>query len=238
MNDLVTKETGDIAVATDPVTYAMQNGATIEQLEKFMALKERHEANEAKKAFVKAMADFRAKAPAIKKTRKGHNCTFAGLAETIDSITATMADCGLSHRWQTKQESGQVVVTCYVTHIMGHSESAVLQSSPDSSGSKNSIQAIGSANSYLQRYTLFSVLGLAASDQDDDGSSSEVELITKDQANKIHSLISENDLNMDKFLRFIKQKLKCNSIEEINLNGYGLAISSIQTTIKNKKVAK
>ena len=40
---------------------------------------------------------------------------------------------------------------------------------PDNSGSKNSIQAIGSTTTYLQRYTLFSILGLAAG-EDDDGS--------------------------------------------------------------------
>lgn len=39
----------------------------------------------------------------------------------------------------------------------------------DPSGSKNAIQAIGSAVSYLRRYTLLGVLGMATSDGDSDG---------------------------------------------------------------------
>jgi hypothetical protein len=53
---------------------------------------------------------------------------------------------------------------------MGHSEEgAVLEGAPDTSGSKNSIQAVGSTVSYLERYTLLAATGLAAKDQDDDG---------------------------------------------------------------------
>lgn len=43
-----------------------------------------------------------------------------------------------------------------------------MSAEPDGSGSKNAVQAIGSTNTYLQRYTLFSVLGLASVDMDDD----------------------------------------------------------------------
>jgi len=52
---------------------------------------------------------------------------------------------------------------------MGHSESVTLQSATDDSGKKNNIQALGSAITYLQRYTLLSITGLATEDQDDDG---------------------------------------------------------------------
>jgi len=52
---------------------------------------------------------------------------------------------------------------------MGHSESTSIIGTADTSGGKNSIQGIGSAITYLQRYSLFSILGLAASESDDDG---------------------------------------------------------------------
>lgn len=171
MNAIVENEGKEIQVSTpsDMIIWAMQNGSTVEQLEKLMELKERHEANEARKAFVKAMAAFRNSQTPIAKTRKGHNCMYAGLAETIEQITPLLASNGLSHRWETKQEDGKITVKCFLTHVDGHSECAEMVSGADTSGSKNNIQAIGSAISYLQRYTLFSVCGLASREVDDDG---------------------------------------------------------------------
>lgn len=171
MNELAQKEPGQLVASTptDMIMWAMQNGANVEQLERLMALKERHDQGEARKAFVKAMSDFRGGQKPIAKTRKGHNCTYAGLAETIEQITPLLAECGLSHRWETKQEGGSIVVTCHLTHVDGHSESATMSSGADTSGQKNQIQAIGSAISYLQRYTLYAVCGLASREMDDDG---------------------------------------------------------------------
>jgi ERF superfamily len=60
-------------------------------------------------------------------------------------------------------------VTCILTHQMGHSEETTLAGAPDNSGSKNSIQAIGSTVTYLERYTLLAATGLAAANGDNDG---------------------------------------------------------------------
>ena len=148
---------------------AVEQGADMDKLSKLMDLQERWEATEAKKAFVVAMSKFRERCPTISKTRQGHNTKYAGLSETIDAIKALQTECGLSHSWRTTQEGGMTTVTCRVTHIGGHSEETSLTGEPDKTGSKNSIQAIGSTVSYLQRYTLFSILGMASAEQDDDG---------------------------------------------------------------------
>jgi len=154
----------------DLLAYAIQQGSSIETIEKMMDLKERNDKYEAEKQFIDAMNKFRATCPPIKKTKKGHNSNYAGLAESIDQIKETESDCGLSHRWTTgKAEDGQTMVTCIVSHIGGHAESTTLTGDPDTSGSKNSIQAVGSTVSYLQRYTLFATLGIAAGDEDTDG---------------------------------------------------------------------
>ncbi len=79
-----------------------------------------------------------------------------------------MAALGLSFRWRTDSDDGVVKVSCIISHRDGHSEETTLSAKPDGSGSKNAIQAIGSAVTYLQRYTLKAALGIAAS-KDDDG---------------------------------------------------------------------
>ena len=61
---------------------------------------------------------------------------------------------GRTARFRTAQQDGLVRVTCVMSHRDGYSEETSLQSGVDASGNKNSIQAIGSAITYLQRYTL------------------------------------------------------------------------------------
>ena len=48
---------------------AVDKGASVEQLSQLMALQERHEANEARKAFVVALNVFKTDPPAIIKNR-------------------------------------------------------------------------------------------------------------------------------------------------------------------------
>ena len=157
---------------TPPMMLALlvQKGDMV-AAEKFMALAERWEANEAKKLYTAAMSKFRAKCPTIARDKhvacKQTHYTHASLASSIKQIRALMTECGLAHSWRTKQDANIVTVACVLTHVDGHSEETTLSSAPDTSGAKNSLQAIGSACSYLQRYTLFAILGLASSDDDD-----------------------------------------------------------------------
>ena len=47
----------------------------------------------------------------------------------------------------------------------------IRETSPDDSGGKNPIQSIGSTITYLERYTILALTGLATKEQDDDGKS-------------------------------------------------------------------
>jgi hypothetical protein len=64
-------------------------------------------------------------------------------------------------------------VTCTIRHILGHSESVAMGAAPDTGPGRNAIQARGSAKSYLERYTLLAATGMAASDTDTDGNTSD-----------------------------------------------------------------
>lgn len=173
------------------VQTALDRGSDAEQIRQFMDLADRHEAKQAKREFDEAMSRFRESCPLIVKDADGHNTKYAKLSSAIAAIRQPLADNGLSHSWRTQQDSGQITVTCVVSHIGGHSERTSLSSEPDKSGGKNSIQAIGSAVSYLQRYTLFSILGIASSDMDDDGATAEVDLIDARAIADIEALIDE-----------------------------------------------
>ncbi len=172
----------DIAVVDDPPTpsqllqLAVEGGADPEQVKQLMDLQERWEANQARKAYVRAMTAFKANPPTLIKTAKASfearggrtEYTYVTLAAAVAVITPALSMHGLTHRWSTDQSNG-IAVTCVLTHEGGHSESETQRAEADTTGSKNSIQAIGSAITYLQRYTLTAITGLAAGDQDDDG---------------------------------------------------------------------
>jgi len=176
-------------INADPVTpitlvqMAIDQNADLDRLEKLMGMQERWEANQAKKAYVSAMAYFKAKCPEIEKTKevdytssKGRTqYMHAGLAETIVQIKDLLREYEFSHSWRTSQTpEGLIRVTCIVTHVEGHSEETTMMAAPDPSGGKNSIQALGSTVTYLERYTLFAILGLASKDQDNDTAMADV----------------------------------------------------------------
>ncbi len=155
---------------------AVQQGADIDKLEKLMGLVERWKAGEAKQAYTAAMNKFKANPTVItrnatvkytKKTGAVVTYKHATLDHVCDAITAGLTAVGITHRWTVKQEKDVIWVTCILTHELGHSEETTLMAAPDNSGEKNAIQAIASAVTYLERYTLKAACGLAEQNDND-----------------------------------------------------------------------
>lgn len=165
----------------DLLRMALNQNADLDRLERLMALQQQWEANEARKAFVSAMTRFKAEPLEIFKRKQVGYTTKEGdfvgykhaeLSDVTDVVVPAMARHGLSHRWDVKQENGRVRVKCVITHEMGHSEFVEMDAAPDASGKKNAIQQVASAISYLQRYSLLAIVGLATKGMDDDGAGS------------------------------------------------------------------
>jgi hypothetical protein len=191
MEDKPTRESQHMAITTTPadlLTMAVQQGSDIATLERLMDLKDRWDANEARKAFNVAFAQFKGEAIRVIKGTviadgplKGKK--HANLFDVVVATAAPLAKHGLTTAWKlTKDEPALMEVTCVLKHSAGHSESVSMSSAPDTGPGRNAIQARGSAKSYLERYTLTAILGLAATDQDDDGSSSDTGEALDDKA--------------------------------------------------------
>ena len=155
------------------LSMAVSQGADLDKLQKLMDLQERWEANEARKAFVVAMARFKENPPQIVKDKQvaflDVKYKHAELDQVAGKIGHALSLVGISHRWALDQTGGPIKVTCILTHIQGHSESVTLEGVADQSGKKNAVQGIGSTVSYLQRYTLLAATGLATGEDDNDG---------------------------------------------------------------------
>ena len=189
----------------DMLNRAVSSGADIAILEKLMALHERWDANQARKAFDEAVAAAKKQIPPIQRNVQGHNAKkyadFGAIARVVDPIIGAH---GLSYRFRTTQ-TDRISVTCILSHKAGHSEETTLSGPADTSGSKNAIQAIGSTLTYLQRYSLVQMLGLAAAD-DDDGKAAGIGATTIDdeQIGTLTELIESVGADKAKFLRFFK----------------------------------
>ena len=191
---------------------AVEKGANIEKLQQLMTLHERWEANEARKAYITAVAAFKQGAPTVVKNKKAGfdsksdgrrtEYEYANLAQVIGAIVPKLSEHGLTHNWHPAQGDSGITVTCKLTHVMGHSESVALSAPADTTGSKNTIQAIASTISYLERYSLLAITGLAAIDQDDDAGGV-VTLITEAQKNELIGLIKEINADSAKFCKYL-----------------------------------
>lgn len=237
MSGLVTEERTTpqplaVTTADNLLAIAIQKGSSIEQLEQLFDLKLRVEADEARKAFVRAMTGFRSAAKTIHKNGTGHNnAKYA----TLDSITAAvnpiLANNELSFCWSVEQADNKITVHCDVTHVAGHSQRTTLIAMPDTTGSKNAIQAVGSTVTYLQRYTLNAALGLATGVVDDDGAGSdEFPRITTDQAEEIEALLKETGYDR---LRLLRIHGGAPSVGELHEISYG----PVMHLLRSKKAA-
>ena len=171
------QQTGAIA-AHSPMGMmlaAMNQGASLEQVEKMMDLQDRWERKEAEKAYNAAFAAFKAEAVRIIKGRKVtdgplRGKEYAELHDVVDAVTPALSRHGLSTAWKlTKDEPQWLEVTCTLKHVGGHSESVSMGGPPDAGGAKNALQARASTKSYLERYTLKAICGVAEGGDDSDG---------------------------------------------------------------------
>lgn len=178
MNEIIEMDSPNevaVQVSAGPLSMAMaamKAGMSIADMRGMLDLQKDWEANEARKAYVADMAEFKKNPPEIYKRKEvsfgDTHYSHATIGDVTSLTVEALANHGFSHRWDVKQESGQVIVSCILTHRLGHSESTTLQASPDASGKKNSIQQMASSVTYLQRYTLLAASGLATKDMEDD----------------------------------------------------------------------
>ncbi|MHA7852227.1 ERF family protein [Roseovarius sp.] len=186
--------------------------ADLDKLERMLAMKERMDAQNARVSFARALAEARAEIPPIIKdatvdfsSSKGRTHykheTLSGIAKAIDPV---LARHGISYRFRTDQGQGGVRVTCIVQHSDGHAEETTLVGAPDQSGNKNGFQSVGSAVTYLQRYTLKAALGLSA-EVDDDAQTAAPRPDDRQQAQTKAPAPSEHEIAADRMITSLRQ---------------------------------
>lgn len=167
----------DVAPAMSPVVAAgmaiLQQSPSPETLRALLDVQREWERGEARKAFTRALVDLKRDLPAIIAkdatvdftSAKGRtHYRHATLAGVLDAVVEPMSRHGFSHSWIPSTGPGGVTVICRLTHSAGHYEETTISAPLDDSGGKNKVQGVGSTITYLQRYTLLAILGVATGD--------------------------------------------------------------------------
>jgi hypothetical protein len=217
-------------VAMTPITpmamlaQAIERGMPVETVDKLMALNERWEAAQARKAFFEAFAAFKSEAIIVARNKditdgplKGKR--YAELFSFVEAVTPALSRNGLSHSWEiTKDDKDWIEVTCKIEHVSGHGKVVAMGGPPDTGGAKNAIQARVSTVTYLERVTLKAACGIAEQGDDLDGRAPSV-AITAEQVGTLRSLIVEVAADIPRFCKFMKVE----RIEDIPQRDYAKA---------------
>lgn len=233
--EVSTIEMGDISPI---VQLAMRGDIDVDKLDKLISVQARYEADMAKKEFYKSFCQFKNNSPAITKDNtvryqnKDNTWTeynHASLGKIIEIVSPLLAEQRLAVNWEQKQEGGQIHVTAVLSHWLGHSTSTTLSAPPDSSGGKNNVQAVASTTTYLQRYTVLPLLGLAAGEDDDGrGATPEgLDYIDADQVEAMQFEISKHPREDEEFTKTICDAYKVPSLQHILYKDYAEILDKI-----------
>jgi hypothetical protein len=157
---------------------AVEHGASVEALERLVALARDVRADRAREAWHTAMAEFQRLCPPIMKSSQADFNSSAGRVKyrwaPLDGILRVvhpvLGPLGLSLAWTTRIHDGAAIANCRISHAMGHHEDSGELPIPLSAADKtaaNAAQRVGIAITYARRYSLLAVLGLAPEDDPD-----------------------------------------------------------------------
>ena len=241
----------------------------LEALNAVVALRERLQASESKSAFDRDLSAMQPQLPTI--DAKGRVTIFskadrekpggpkptdvpqqetpyALMADINDAVRPALAEFGFALSFRVGQAAdGKITVTGILSHREGHREETTLTLMYDSSGSKNSVQAVGSSLSYGRRYATLLLLNIssrAPQDVDDDERAAGVgATITEEQVETLTARLKSADRTPEKFLEFFS-KLKKREIKTMAdipaalLNDAIDAINGVVAAVAKKKAEK
>lgn len=197
-------------------------------------------------ALAKAQGEF--STAGLKSSNPYYKSKYADLKEIVSAARPALAKYGLAFMQPVLPTiDGQNILHTLLTHNSGQWIESRMRVVPP----KNDIQSMGSYITYLRRYSLASLIGIIASDEDDDGEiavhdtrdnfnkgtklnhkynpkEETYETITKEQLEEIrYELKTHTDLAEE-----ILDKMKIQSLSDIPKSKYSVAIRRIREIVQ------
>ena len=198
-------------VVSDPMDIlgvAVARGASIDTIERLVALKFDLDARRAASEFNVAMASFVKECPSIQKTSTVKIATkaggeygykFADLDQIATTIRPFLGRFGLSYSFDSEVTEKALVCTCTVRHIGGHSQSAKFTCPTETTSTGMSPQQrYSSALKFAMRQALTQVLALSTCDPEADRTA-----ISPAEADELELALTAKKADRAKFLKYM-----------------------------------
>lgn len=153
---------------------------------------------------------------------------YALFEEMNEIVKPILQRHGFAVLYKTNSQKGEVTVSGTLMHREGHREMTELTLEADTSGSKNSVQSIGSSLQYAKRYIMASLLNLTTAGEDDDGARAATKFVSETQVADLQAMIDEVKADKQKFLRYMKVE----SLEKIPTAAYQKAVAALEAKRK------
>src|SRR3990167_4691026 len=228
------KMANDLEIKNSPaemIRMAVAGNADLDKLEKLLALQERWEANEAKKAYNDSMSRVHANISSVIKTKKNPitNSRYASLDDIIIQTKEVYTNEGFSVSFYEGDGApeGTVRICADITHRLGHTMTRHYDVPLDGVGLKGNanmtkIHGKSSATSYGRRYLMCMIFNIPTND-DNDGNTRDVP-IDENKVKIIRDGSKEVGIDEVQFLTY----LGVEKIEDILISGFAKAKIAIE----------
>jgi ERF superfamily len=219
------------------IAKGIEHGISVEGLERLLAMRERLKAEQARSAFVHAVAQFQGACPIIAKgavvrDKAGkERYRYASLESIVKQVGPLLRASELTYRIDTRIEEGQataLIAICIITHRDGHSESSEFRVPIDRDSFMSEPQKFGAASTYAKRYAFCNSLGILTGDQDTDARPSTAttaqDRLSPAQLTELRSLMREAGADEGKFCNY----LKIQSIAELEASRFAPACAALR----------
>ena len=219
----------------------------IETFRELLTARRQEEDRAAERAFNSAMSQAKGELQPVLKTRdvdypskkEGGGRTkykYESFADVARSVDPVFSSHGLSYRFSIEQGGDLVRVICIISHSDGHSERIKLEGKVDpGSTGMSMVQALGSALTYLQRYSLRAAIGLAAGvDDDGRGAGGTSPRIAPEQAEELRNLFEDTGRSVVTMLQLIG----ADGIEEMNVDQFMRVRAALNLAKAEQKARK
>ena len=153
------------------ISQAIAEKLPVETIERFLAMRKELKADQAKEAYVRAMAKLQKELPTIKKLKanSGTSSKYAPLEDIVSQSREAISNNDFSYSWDTKTTENSIEVVCKATHADGHVETSTMVSDVAEGTKVNTApQKAAITITYLKRYTLCNLFGIVVADEDMD----------------------------------------------------------------------
>ena len=208
MNDLVKAESGTQLISVIEKA-ALDPNVDVGKMEQLLSMQIRIMDKQSEAAFTAAFSLMQAELPSVMRSAKSNNNTYATFDDLMDAVREPAARHGFAISFEPDTHDGQMTIRAKISHRDGHKEVSTMTLPFETSGSKNAVQAIGSAQKYGMRYALVGMLGLSTHDGDDRDGDDLHYKITDPEADDLKLAADGYGLATGKIFGYYSKKFKC-----------------------------